>query len=389
METARNLTSELCSLNALVFNTQTQWSEDTDSCSLALNGTLLGAFGCLNLLFILALLIPLIKPTSTSQLVTLGDAIASFLADPDHLTEGACLLSKDDVTSGRWAAKETNSKFWFPEGYRWIQTPSKLRWLVYAVTWLLPAGMAAAMLSMSIVDGEDGVFASLAKPNLTYPLPTSVPRLGLCLVVALPHILLTTLYFSTNSLLSEFYLSHEFSQFAGESISLRMSSCQPQGTQTTSLYLTLPRPISWVLYVIFVAMGFMLNQSFLLVADDDSDKSTSRLGVNSLPLTVLLGLLVSIILFIVGLSVRRGKFTWSEEGQKIGNALHLKGGSCSAVISSRCHRSQQEGEDMAAYPVVWGALIEEETAPVSETKLGHATLSSRPVDALKVGKLYA
>jgi hypothetical protein len=371
----------------LVFNTQTEWTEDTESCSLALNGPLLGAVGCLNLLFILALVFTLIRPTTDNQLVTLGDAIASFLTNPDPSTEGACLLAKDDVTSGRWAAGEIRGKYWFPDTHRWMQTPSKLRWLLYLVTWLLPTGMAVAMLSMAVVDGSDHGFSSLAKPSLTYALPVGVPRLGLSIVIALPHLLLVALYFSTNSLLSVFYLSHEFSHFAGEPTPLRISSCDPVGTQYPSIYLTLPRPISWVLYIVFVTMAFMLNQAFNLVADDQN-AANPALGVNPLPLAVLLGLLAFILLLLLGLSLRGGQFVMSEEGHKIGNALCLKGGSCSVVISSRCHRSAREGDDIAAFPLVWGA-VSEETAPANENKVGHAALSSQPVDALKVGKTYA
>lgn len=373
--------------NAILFHTQ---PADSDTCSLTLNGPLLGAVGVLILFFILACIITLARPPSTDQLVTLGDAIASFLITPDSTTEGSCMLAKDDVSSGRWAAGEVQSRYWFPEPHRWAQTPSKFRWIVYIVSWLLPAGMVAAMLSMSMVDGEGNAadaFSTLARrPNLLYDLPSGVPRIGLCIVIALPQLLLILLYFSTNSLLSVLYLSHEFSQFAGEHAPLRMSTCRPIGSQTTSLYLTLPRPISWVLYILFVAMGFMLNQAFRVISAGGEAKSA--LGVNPLPLVINLGLLVLILLFLLCLSLRRGRFVVSEDGRTIGHPLNLKGGSCSAVISARCHRSQREGEDIAAYPLVWGAVTED-AAPASETKIGHATFSSRPVDPLRIGKAYA
>lgn len=345
----------------------------------------------LGLLFILACIISLVRPPPTDQLVTLGDAVASFLITPDSTTDGACMLAKDDVSSGRWAAGEVHSRYWFPEPHRWGQTPSLFRWIVYCVSWLLPAGMAAAMLSMAVIDGEGdtaAAFSSLARrPNLTYDLPSGVPRLGLSVVIALPQLLLILLYFSTNSLLSVLYLSHESSQFAGEPSPLRLSTCRPVGSQTTSLYLTLPRPVSWILYILFVAMGFMLNQAFNIVSVDGS-RSDSALGVNPLPLVIILGLLVLILILLLGLSLRKGSFVTTEDGRTIGHPLNLKGGSCSAVISARCHRSPREGEDIAAYPLVWGAVTED-SAPASETKIGHATFSSRPVDPLKVGKAYA
>lgn len=250
--------------------------------------------------------------------------------------------------------------------------------------------MAAAMLSMALIDAKGSTaaaFSSLSRtPSITYGLPSSVPRLGLCLVLALPQLLLILLYFSTNSLLSVLYLSHEFSQFAAEPSPLRISSCLPIGSQTTSLYLTLPRPVSWVLYILFVAMGFMLNQAFNLVSAGGD--SGSALGLNPLPLVILLGLLGLIFAMLLAFSLRRSPSVKSEDGRVIGNPLNLKGGSCSAVISARCHRSEREGEDVAAYPLVWGGM-EDGTAPANEAKIGHATFSSLPTDPLKVGKAYA
>jgi hypothetical protein len=37
-----------------------------------------------------------------APLVTLGDAIESFLKHPDHTTKGLCLVSKEDIQNGVW-----------------------------------------------------------------------------------------------------------------------------------------------------------------------------------------------------------------------------------------------------------------------------------------------
>lgn len=255
---------------------------------------------------------------------------------------------------------------------------------MWFVTWLLPTGMAAAMLSMAMVDSSEGAFVSLGKPNTTYALPAGVPQLGLAAVVALPQLLLVALYLSTNAHLSVFYLSHEISQFAvpGASQSLRISSGYPMGTQTTSLYLTLPRPISWLQFILFVAAGFMLSQAFRLVTLDD----VPFLGLNPLPLVILLGLLVVIGAIVLGFSLRRTNVPPpNDEGRRAGNPLALRGGSCSAVISARCHRSALEGADMVSLPLCWGAVHNGGEG----SKVGHATFSSQPVEALNVAKAYA
>lgn len=362
------------SYNAILFTTKSK-----NECSLALNGPLLGAIAVLNILFILTISLALIRPASMEPLVTLGDAIASFLTHPDTATDGACLLTKADVTSGRWAAGEAKSKYWFTESHRWIQTPSRMRWLVWAVTMLLPAGMVAAMLSMAMVDNPKDAFVSLATHRLRYSLTSSASRFGLSIVVALPHILFVGLYFSTNAMLSVFYLSHELSQFAGEPKSLRVSG-QPVGTQKASSYITLPPAISLMLFVLFAFMGFMLNRAFNL-ATYDNDNFVS---LNPLPLVILLGLLGLILVLILGLSLRGTDFSKTEDDSKSGYPLALKEGSCSAVISARSHRSAFEGQDVAENPLRWGIVSDG-----AETKVGHGTFSTRPVDALSVGKAYA
>lgn len=342
-----------------------------------MNGPLLGAVAILNLLFILLLALALARPASANPLVTLGDAIASFLMEPDHATEGACLVTKADITSGRWGCGE--ARYWFTQSHRWLQTPSKMRWMVWFVSWLLPTGMAAAMLGMAVVDGPKRAFVGLGEPTSTYPLPESIPRFGQSIVLALPQLLLAGLYFSTNAIMTVFYLSHELASFAipGVVQPLRISSGQPMGLQMASIYLTLPRPLSWLLFVLFVAKAFFLSQSFQLVLD-----GKPSIGINPLPLVILLALLLLTLVIILGLSIRRTDMpSTTEDGKRTGNPLALKGGSCSAVISAKCHRSAAEGADVASLPLAWGVVM--------EGKVGHAAFSSQQVELLSVAKAYA
>ena len=342
----------------------------------------MGAVSILNLLFVLALAVALARPFSANPLVTIGDAIASFLQEPDQATEGACLVTKADIVSSRWGCGQ--GRYWFSQSNRWVQTPSNMRWVAWFVTWLLPTGMAGSMLGMAVIDGPKDLFGSLSKATSTYPLPSNVPRLGYAIVMAMPHLLLAALYFSTNALMSIFYLSHEFSQFAvpGMHPYLRISSGQPMGSQSCALYLTLPRALSWLLFILFVAMGFMLSQSFNLVALDD----TAFIGLNPLPLAILLGLLAVTAAVVGGFSVRRTDVAPAgDDGRRPGNPLVLKGGSCSAVISARCHRSAQEGPDMTSLPLTWGVVHDGGV----ESKVGHAAFSSQPVEPLNVAKAYA
>ena len=103
--------------------------------------------------------------------------------------------------------------------------------------------------------GAASSYATLLFPDAIQPSP-----LGATLIACLPQLLLATLYLCVNSLLTVFFLSHESSLFAIKHRVLRVSGDAPEGEQVTSLYLTLPRPISWFLVVLFAGMGFVLSQ---------------------------------------------------------------------------------------------------------------------------------
>ncbi|CAH0026486.1 unnamed protein product [Clonostachys rhizophaga] len=366
--------------NSLIFTDIGTSKANDETCSLILNGPILGALAVLNLLFILVLALALATTSTHNPLVTLGDALSSFLADPDSTTQGACLLSKADIKTGLWANGEIKSKYWFNEPHRWYQTPSRTRWLIWAVIWLLSAGMSAAMLSVVMVDNSNAAFQALETPTKTYILSKGIPSAGVGVLLALPHLILAALYFSTNAMLSVLYLSHEFAKYAEEAMALRVSS-YPFGLQRASLYITLPRPISWILFFVFAAMGFMLSQAFNLVKVDDG----YVLGMNPLPTVILLALVAATGLLVLGMSLRRTDFPPAEgEENRTANPLILPGGSCSAVLSARCHRGTREGSGMVAQVLGWGVIQEN-----SDPKVGHAALSGLPVEPMKVGKAYA
>ena len=60
-------------------------------------------------------------------LVTLGDAIASFLDEPDPTTTGICLSTRADICAGRW--KNQPAKQWVSKRHFWFKAASIKRWL--------------------------------------------------------------------------------------------------------------------------------------------------------------------------------------------------------------------------------------------------------------------
>lgn len=257
------------------------------------------------------------------------------------------------------------------------------RWVIWTITLLVPMLLTAAALGITLSHNTRDAFSSLGLANSAYAFSFSAPRAGLAIIVALPQLLLALLYLTTNALLTVFSLSSELSRLAipGLPVPLRVSTGEPLGAQTTSLYLTLPRPFSWLLFVMFAGMGFLLSQGFHLVDASDGDNAV---GLSPLPLAVLLGLLLLVGVFVGGLSLRRYEAIHGEDESVKGNPLAVKGSSNSAILSAKCHRARDEGEEMVMLPLSWGVVSEGAGA-----EAGHAAFSSRPVQGLQSGSVYA
>uniref|UniRef100_L2GAD5 DUF6536 domain-containing protein n=1 Tax=Colletotrichum fructicola (strain Nara gc5) TaxID=1213859 RepID=L2GAD5_COLFN len=345
--------------------------ESRESCSVILNGSLLGVIAILNLVSVSAIGAVYFF-TGFEPLVTLGDALASFITHPDHTTKASCLLDKKDVTQGRWGYNE--AKYWTSKEHFWFQTPSLSLWAAWFLTCpgAAPIGLAAAALAISLSQDTSASLSAFghAPDHQLYILPNGAARAGFALVAALPHLLVAVLYLTTNILLSSYFLSHELSH----------------------LYLTLPRPFSWLLLVLFAAAGFVLSQSVVMISvdslpaakDADFPAPINGVGFSGVGLLALLALLVIIAGLVLGLGLRRADPTPTRvDGDPSGNPLVLKGGSCSAVISARCHRSPGD-VGAACREVAWGVVAEGEG-----TNVGHATFSSLPVTVLNPVRSYA
>ncbi|KAK3403324.1 hypothetical protein B0T20DRAFT_429618 [Sordaria brevicollis] len=426
--------------NSIIFTSATNDDTQPPTCQLNVYGSFLGITVLLNLLIVLLLTSVLIffKRPSFTPLVTLGDAITSFLTDPDPVTRGACLLSKDDVKKGNWASGASQPKHWVPKPHRWFQTPSSPRWIIMGLVWVLCAGATAAALAFSIMDDYSlstfgNNYSSTTSPIIegeTTKMPTWATTL---LSSSLPQLLLSLLYLALNPLLTSYFLSHESSLFYAHALHndsdpesqpqhqaqpLRLScsllDIDPTSSQTSSLYLTLPRPISWFLLALFAAMGFVISQSFgplrfTTPSTEGTQGEVTGLFTSGVALTVLLGLLVLLLVCTLALGFRSstaavmkstgtvpcGKMTPASgvtngtafEGLKtMGNPMTLPGGSCSAVISARCHllgvdekgkgrrrsvtfsglddvMADADTAEIWKRPLVWGVVGEDRTGP--------------------------
>jgi hypothetical protein len=340
------------------------------TCEVNLNASLLGSVALLNSIAVVATAAILFKrPSSFRPLVTLGDAIASFLEEPDSTTQGACLLSKTDIWQGRWRLAE--AKYWVPKNHYWLRSVSYPRWIATFSIWIVSAGLAAAGLAYALTFDPAARVSPFgtASPHALIPLPSTTPAAAAAVIASLPQLFLTLLDLATNSLLTTYYLSHESSLFAtGSARPLRVSA-DPVGAQSSSLYLTLPRPVSWALMALFMGMSFVLSQSFFAVAVNlvdvplsGNDEITASgappiiaLGLSGVGLLTLLAALVVLAVGVLGLGLRRAPPVGLVNGEMCGNPMVLPAGSCSAVLSARCHALARE-KGLWRKPVMWGVV---------------------------------
>jgi hypothetical protein len=349
-------------------------------------------------------------------LATLGDAISSFLEEPDPTTRGCCLLSKTDVWQGRWPMGHHQQqqpfvpepKYWVPESSSghmyWLRAVSFPRWLAAAAVWAACAGLAAAGLAVAVVKDPAARLSPLgvASPHAVVPLAESSMMMmmmrmpasaaAMALVACLPQALLALLYFAVNGVVTGYFLSHESALFAMGPKPLRVSSSLQGGAatsnrdaQVTSLYLTLPRAVSWALMALFLGMAFVLSQSLFVVAVQVVDVDLAAailqngsytslpspsdaggtgvqpplvgLGLSGVGLLTLLSILVLLAVLVLGLGLRRAPAAGIVNGELAGNPMALPAGSCSAVISARCHPLARE-KGLQKKPVMWGVVRE-------------------------------
>ncbi|KAK4122382.1 hypothetical protein N657DRAFT_576349 [Parathielavia appendiculata] len=363
------------------------------TCEVSLNAPLLGSVALVNAITLLATATVLFRrPSSFRPLATLGDAISSFLQDPDPTTQGACLLSKSDVRHGRWPLQE--SKFWVPRTHRWLRSVSGARWLATFSLWVACISLCAGGLAFSLTPSHPETttpqhlppFGSTPSPHALILLPaSSIPPSAAAVLASLPQLLLANLYLAVNALLTTYYLSQESALFATGPAprSLRVSADDAEGEQTTSVYLTLPVPVSALLMACFMGLAFILSQSFFAVSvrleevhisslsGDEAlslssgsrvpspagERTIVALGFSGLGLLVLLVVFVLLAVAVVGLGLRRAPPVGVVNGDMFGNPMALPGGSCSAVLSARCHPLARE-KGLWREPVMWGVVRE-------------------------------
>ncbi|KAA8652739.1 uncharacterized protein ATNIH1004_001644 [Aspergillus tanneri] len=265
------------------------------------------------------------------MLLTVGDAMASFLKSPDPYTTGRCMMSKDDVSRPT--------------------SPSYL--------WKL----------------------GLANPNSTTRLGTvHADPMIIALLVNTPQAILSTIYLLWNNLFTRMLLAVEYNDFASERKALRVST--PQGDQRSTYFLSLPYRYAIPLTGTSALLHWLVSQSFYSVqlvkrntVSHHLGYWTSSVGYSPIAMIFSIGVLALAIIAMIGIGLRRLK-------------AHMPiAGTCSAAISAACHPPIGD-EDAASKPVMWGEAPRDENTG-ERARYAHCSFTSMDVNLPNLVRLYS
>ncbi|KAF2023167.1 hypothetical protein EK21DRAFT_119025 [Setomelanomma holmii] len=321
------------------------------------------------------------------SLVTIGDAMCSFLETPDQLTKGLCLASRRDFKR-RLADWQHIPQPYTRTRIRCCSAVGKMRWVgcitLYTVSlvfgyffispWYIWRGRQVLPYGFGTSGrGDDDLFSGTGGAG------------SLLLMMLLANsfqIGLSVLYFATNGFVTALCAQAEWSSYARHRKGLRVSSAK-RHAQRSTYFLQLPYRYSVPLLVVFGLLHWLVSQSVFLkdtvwfsaTVDVPSQTSTS-LGFS--PLAILIGLaaLTSLLVFIVV----QGLWTMRMEMPLLR--------SCSAVIAAAC---QPRREDITTgahlREVQWGDMCEPMASDMSD--VGHCGFSDGYVGLPVEGRLYA
>ncbi|KAL4943625.1 hypothetical protein BDV06DRAFT_234506 [Aspergillus oleicola] len=310
-------------------------------------------------------------------LLTIGDALSSFLIRPDPTTKGFCLLSKILAEKGAqgWmkkgknkikeyeAASSNDDCQFLPAEKRWVQSVSYKRWIgtLYLCLCILAASGVALHFAMTAyldVYGTGNIWESgLGEPSTANVLdsvyigvdegPIWSQILRTILLANTPQLIVSMVYYFYNSLLTSMLLASEYNSYATEKKPLRVS--WPSGAQRSTYYLSIPYRYGMTLLVASALLHWMISQSFFYVEivtfDVSGEYPHMTVSCGYSPAAIIPAIILGSLLVLGGVVLGMRRFK-----SRMPLAVH-----CSAAISAACHPPSGSGTvDHALKPVQWG-----------------------------------
>ncbi|KAF6802962.1 hypothetical protein CSOJ01_11236 [Colletotrichum sojae] len=330
-------------------------------------------------------------------ILTIGDAVASFLKEEDPATKAMCLKSKKDFWKKDWLDM---ARQYDPRPRRKFAAATRARWLtcislysvaVLACFILLCWGLGTiqgdkdiAKLGLGAVNGKTVIESRLVGEGYQFLVQNAM-------VANTPQVIMSLLYFTYNALYTSISLVTEWDRFAsgGGDKGLRVSST-PRGAQRETYFLQLPYRYSLPLAAFSGGLHWLISQSIFLVnievwepsredimkmvatsEDTPYEANLTTCGWSPMGIVFVIAAVVAMVGFLLFSGARRLRF----------GGIPVAG-SCSAAISAACHPGTDE-KDAWEKALRWGVVA----VPAVEPR--HCSFSSEPVEVPVKGQLYA
>ncbi|KAJ9609034.1 hypothetical protein H2200_006805 [Cladophialophora chaetospira] len=312
-------------------------------------------------------------------LLTMGDAVASFLEKPDGMSKGMCLISASKI-------KELGTTLWHRQAHaqvvqypgeirsRWSRAVSTRRWLTCLLLYVVALSTAAGYLGtgLNAMVGSTSLSSlwsiGFGVPSGRTLIQSDAVQAGKASLIAavvlanIPQLVLSMLYFTYNGLFTCMLLASEWNSYSTERKGLRISSSHPQGAQRAGYFLQLPYRYSIPLVVFSLLFHWLISQSIFVVNISMFDFAGSPItnapnyvghlvtcGYSPIAIifSIVLGVALVCALLGFGLGIR------FKTGMPIA-------GSCSLAIAAACHSEQAPLSDkekmLAQQPLMWGEM---------------------------------
>ncbi|GKZ80632.1 hypothetical protein AnigIFM56816_004858 [Aspergillus niger] len=354
-------------------------------------------------------LICLVNIDRRTRFLTVGDAVSSYLQNPDPLTKGWCMLSKSTVKQSEecpWgpscdhegksqplpppAQPEKPSikiRQWSKACNTWFSLGALVILVIYiALTQTLPEYAQAAAQNEAYEDVPISQiwkirgFGSVQSDALLTNLATTY--VGMELLANTPQFLVSLLYFLFNDSLTRMLHAADYNSYAVSRRPLRVSF--PQGEQRSTFYLSIPYRYCLPLLLTFTLIHWFISEGIFYVQILPYDLAGKPLsssvlmtcGISTIPLEVAMFLSIATLLGIWLLSARR--FKCDSMPFAIG---------CSVAISAACHPPSND-PDAAFKPVMWGALMDD-TDGATDVPAQHCCFTSLGVKEPQGDRMYS
>ncbi|KAB8204567.1 hypothetical protein BDV34DRAFT_226367 [Aspergillus parasiticus] len=293
-------------------------------------------------------------------LFTVGDAIASFMKYPDRTTLGRSWVDRKKANSVFGTHRPVKSRT-LPPRRRWHHAVGRRRWALF-VTWCIVClTFGAAVTSYAFIGvGEYIPNTSIstvwslgfseARPETMLRYLTTYNLLAMALLSNAPQVILSSLYYLINSILTCMLASAEYTSYSVRRRYLRVS--WPEGQQRSTYFLSLPYRFSIPTMTISAILHWLLSESIFYVrvyqydtaGTLDETKTISTCGMSPIAMIFTLSLAGLALVIIFGLALKRFP------------TQMLLAGNCSLAISAACHPPLDD-EDSALKPLMWGEVV--------------------------------